>query len=747
MPDFSQASHKLSATFKQLLLGTFLLSTSSTLFALDEAELVKNQEVLALQYQPLKQSIKHARASEEILLKLHRYHYEKKSLDDILSTRLFDEYIENLDPAKNIFLQSEIDKFEPLRYQLDNQLRRGNLQTAFDIFNDYRDILVERTTALLTDLDNRITNLDFDKDEYISIDDEDLRWPTTAQEREDRQRKSLKNAVLSLKLSDADHDKILETLNKRYRNQVRRIKQLNAEDVFQIYMNSLGSLYDPHTAYMSPRTSENFNINMKLSLEGIGAVLSRDGEYTVVERLIKGGPAELQGELKPKDKITTVTQGDGSSEDVLGWRLDEVVELIRGKKGTTVKLTVLDETSGAGKTKTIAITRNKVKLEEQAAKSEIIDIFHDEKLKRVGIIEVPTFYHDYESEHRGEKDFKSTTKDVERLLTELDDENVDGIILDLRGNGGGYLEEARTLTGLFVEKGPVVQIRHANGKINRQYNYPNKGYYKKPFVVLIDRLSASASEIFAGAMQDYGRALVVGTQSFGKGSVQQVTPLSHGAMKFTEAKYYRISGDSTQHRGVLPDIQLPSLFNMDDLGEGTLDNALNWDQVKPVNHSSYGEFSAILPELHQRHSDRITDDPDYIYIKQQLSLNNQYDDIVSLPLNLNARKAMIEKDEEQRKAIQQTRDLAKGLITAEEIEAENALAAADETVEEKATETVTVALNENLDDTLSEADQANDEEQDPRSSFVIMETANILLDSIQLTAPGTKSKRAVALTE
>lgn len=667
--------------------------------------------------------LKHTRAAEEILIKLQRRHYEKRAFDDSLSSLLLDNYLSNLDPNKVYFTQEDINRFEQYRFSLDDNVRRGNLNPSFDIFNNYRSTAINHLESLIAELPERVTKLDFDIKENIQVDNESLEWPNNHKERKNRLRKNLKNSVLSLRLAEKNDEEIIETLSKRYKNQLQRLNQINNEDVFQIFMNSLISLYDPHSGYMSPRTSENFSINMSLSLEGIGAVLKSDGEYTVVERLVTGGPAELQGDLQPKDKIIGVGQGkDAKVEDVVGWRLDEVVQLIRGKKGSTVRLEILGDTSKAnGKSKYIQIVRNKVKLEDQAAQKEVLEVMYDDQLRKIGVIQIPAFYHDYESQMKGDKNYRSTTRDVLNLLTELDKTGAEGVIIDLRGNGGGYLEEAKTLTGLFVDRGPVVQIRYANGRVTPQSNYPSRNHYKKPMIVLIDRLSASASEIFAGAIQDYNRGLVVGSKSFGKGTVQNVSPLSHGVLKLTEAKYYRVSGDSTQHRGVVPDIMLPSVYDAKEIGEDALDYALPWDQISPMRHRSFGNYNSIEGQLFSLHQERVKDDPDYKHLMGLISLNKKYNQIEALPLNISARQTMIDEDKSARKALDNELRVAKGLDPLEEEAIEEVSKENESTTEVKATDTSSIITS------LEE-----EEDEDPRTDFLLNETAYILLDAVKL---------------
>ncbi len=704
----------------RLSAACFLLLATKLCLALASVQPASEANVLS----PLEPSLRHARTAEEILLKLQRRHYHQRMLDDELSSALLDNYLDSLDPGKRYFTKADLEALEKYRYVLDDGIRRGNLSPSFEIFNLYRGKAIAHLDGLLENLPARIEQLDFTLDESIALDADTLDWATSESQLHDRSRKALKAAVLSLRLEDKSNEEIAEVLGKRYRNQLDRTRQLNAEDAFQLYMNSLTELYDPHTNYMSPRNAENFSINMRLSLEGIGAVLRRDGEYTVVERLIAAGPAEKQGELKRDDKIIGVGQGaDGPVVDVVGWRLDEVVELIRGRKGTTVSIEVISKpTPTTEETKRIEIVRNTVKLEEQAAKKSVIEVFHEDELHRIGVISIPTFYIDFDKFRAGDEDYKSTTRDVKNLLKELEQDNVEGVIVDLRGNSGGSLREVKDLIRLFVEKGPVVQVRSARGRIDRaNWNYPNPEYYRKPMAVLIDRLSASASEIFAGAIQDYQRGLIVGSQSFGKGTVQQLAPLSHGSLKLTEAKFYRISGESTQHRGVIPDIELPSLLQHQEVGEDTLDFALEWDTVKAVKHRKYGEMRELVPALTEKHQKRIENDPDYVYLSDQIALSKRFAELEQLPLNESQRRAMREQDEADRLAIENNHRKAKGLPLLDALESD------DETAEE------------------ADAGADSEEESDPRNDFLLTETANILIDAILMgVAPAEKTAAASA---
>ncbi|MFN2289144.1 MAG: carboxy terminal-processing peptidase, partial [Chromatocurvus sp.] len=486
-------------------------------------------------------------------------------------------------------------------------------------------------------------------------------------ELDERWRKHLKNQALSLRLADKDEDDIADVLVKRYTRQLKRVAQYNAQDVFQVYANALTELYDPHTNYLSPRRSENFNINMSLSLEGIGAVLQSDDDYTKVVRLVAAGPADKQGDLRPSDRIVAVGQGeDGAMEDVVGWRLDEVVDLIRGPKDSTVCLGVMPGTPGATpeERKTIRIVRNTVKLEEQSAQKRILEVpagnDTTDKTVKIGVIDIPAFYIDFDAMRRGEQDYKSTTRDVSRLLEELQQANVEGIIIDLRSNGGGSLQEANELTGLFIEYGPTVQIRHSSRRVWRDGKRLRSAYYEGPLMVMINRLSASASEIFAGAIQDYERGIIVGDRSFGKGTVQTMVPLEEGQLKVTESKFYRISGDSTQHRGVVPDIEFPSMFNAEEIGESSLDHALAWDQINPVRHRRYGDLDSVIPELDTLFNERKKDNGELNYLVEQFSMANDQSSVDRVSLNEGVRRARRESRMEQALAIENRRREARG---------------------------------------------------------------------------------------
>ena len=555
---------------------------------------------------------------------------------------------------------------------------------------------------------------------------EDRQWAKDQAELDDRWRKQLKNQVLSLKIAEKDEDEIVPTLQKRYKRQLQNVTQYNSQDVFQIYANALTELYDPHTNYLSPRSTENFNINMSLSLEGIGAVLQMEDEYTKVSSLVAKGPADKEGELRPSDRIVAVGQGvDGALEDIIGWRLDEVVQLIRGPKDTTVRLEVIPAKSkSTDERKVITIVRNKVKLEEQSAQKKMLEIPAGDEVIKIGVIDIPAFYIDFDAMRRGEKDYKSTTRDVKKLLQELEVDGVDGIIIDLRNNGGGSLQEANELTGLFIEYGPTVQIRHSSRRVWRDGKRLKSTYYKGPLVVLVNRLSASASEIFAGAMQDYERAIIVGDSSFGKGTVQTLIPLTEGQLKITESKFYRISGESTQHRGVIPDVEFPSMYDTTEIGESALDHALRWDQISPVRHINYDDFSSVLPDIQAQFLERSAHNPDFIFLEDQIELAQATREITVLPLNEKSRIALRDTQKEKALNIENKRRKAKGedLLTALQ---------EDEGGHSDDPDLDPLVANETETDDDDDDDQ-KDEEEDIADDVLLMEAGYVLVDALLL---------------
>jgi carboxyl-terminal processing protease len=558
----------------------------------------------------------HEKINSDIVSHLKHRHYLKISFDDQLSQKVFNRYLDELDPTHSYFFEGDIKEFETkYRFKLDNAFQDSDLKPGFEIFNLYQQRIVERLTYLIERLETGLDDMKFDIEENLIIDRKDLPWPESEAAMKELWRKRLKSDVLNLKLTDKSFEESREILLKRYSNQLNRIQQNSSDDVFEFFINSLALSIDPHSQYFSPHRTENFNINMSLSLEGIGAVLQSEDEYTKILRLIPGGPAERSKFLKAGDRIVGVAQGiEGEMLDIVGWRLDEVVNNIRGPKGTLVRLQIIPaDAEDIHQTKIVDIVRDKVKLEEQAARKNVLEVKRDSKIYKIGVIDIPTFYADFKGMNEGNPDYKSTTKDVEKLLLELKEEEVQGIIIDLRENGGGSLQEANSLVGLFIGLGPTVQVRNANGRIDIIRDHDPQIVYSGPLVILVNRMSASASEIFAGAIQDYNRGIVLGEQTFGKGTVQSLLPLSKGQLKATTAKYYRISGKSTQNKGVIPDLEYPSIYNSKEIGESTLSEALPYDHVNSIPYQTYYMMMDLLPKLSEKHESRMKLNPHYSY--------------------------------------------------------------------------------------------------------------------------------------
>lgn len=595
-----------------------------------------------------------SKTTVELVKQLSKHHYRQQELDDSLSSRFLDEYLKSLDSSKNFFLASDIAEFNKYRKTFDDDFKAGNLNNGFAIYNRFTERFTSRLNSVIAMLDDKKIEFNFDKEESVSIDRKNEPWPADKDAADKLWLQHIKASLLSSMLSGKTLDESRVTLRKRYTNQLRRIKQQTSEEAFSLMMNSLTMLYDPHTNYMSPATSENFNISMSLSLQGIGAVLQSDEDYTKVTSLVPGGPADKEGELKPNDKIIAIGQGPkGDFEDVVGWRLDEVVKKIRGEKDTIVRLEVIPANPATSGNKVITIKRETVKLEDQAAKKAVFSVNNGQQTTKVGVINIPTFYMDFDAYNRRDPNYKSTTRDVLKLLEELHKDNVDGIIIDLRENGGGSLPEAAMLTDLFIDPGPVVQIRQSDNTISRDYRATNPAVYRGPLIILTNRLSASASEIFAGAIQDYGRGLIVGSTTFGKGTVQTMMPLdkAEGDLKITQAKFYRVSGDSTQHRGVIPDLEFPTLLDTKEIGESSYENALPWDQIHAAPHDIYYDISALVPTLNLPHQERLKTDPDLILLKQQAALFDELNSKKIVSLRLATRQ------QEQRQIEQRTLEM------------------------------------------------------------------------------------------
>lgn len=653
-----------------------------------------------------------SRATRIITHVIDTYHYKNRPLDDALSETVLMKYLENLDQNRSFFLQSDIDQFKSsYLYEIDDSIKQARLEPAYEIFKVFRKRVRERidyTTQLLE------KEYDFTIDEEYQFDRRDNIWPISKAAMQEIWRKRVKNDILNLKLAAKEMPEIRETLGKRYRRIMSSTFQLKSNDVFQSFINAYTTSIEPHTTYFSPRTSENFDISMRLSLEGIGAVLRGESDYTQVQRIIPGGPADLSGLLKAEDRIVGVGQ-DSSGEiiDVVGWRLDDVVDLIRGPKGTILRLEVLAAGVGPeGPSKTIMLTRDKIKLEEQSAKSEIIEV-PDSQIK-IGVIDLPTFYVDFAALARGDDDYRSTTRDVKKLLTDLEKEDIQGIVIDLRSNGGGSLAEALDLTGLFIEQGPIVQTRDSLGRVEVNRDPDPNIHYAGPLAVLVDRNSASASEIFAGAIQDYKRGIIIGEPTFGKGTVQNIVDLNrftnrsdsdHGKLKTTIAQFYRISGGSNQHKGVIPDIIMPTATDSEDQGERSYENALPWDKVKPARFIAASAPVESFNKVRSKHEARIKSDRLFLLLQEELELIRETNDKKTVSLKEETRKKQRNNLMQAKNNLQNEIRIAQGLPPIE--------------------------LDENGSEILEDEPANNNEnDDDEMDDIILLETTKILNDLI-----------------
>ena len=571
------------------------------------------------------------KATELINHFIERYHYRKRTLNDALSKEILDRYLTSLDPNRSYFLASDIKEFSKFEVELDDALRDADLAPAFQIFRRLQTRMEERVDfakKLLAQGD-----FDFTQKEEFLPDRSEAAWARDQSELDEIWRKRVKNDALTLKLAGKTQQQIIDNLIGRYQRLATRMQRFDSDDVYQAFINAYTGAIEPHTSYFSRRASDNFKIRMSLSLEGIGAALQSRNEHTLVLRVIPGGPAEQSGLLGPDDRITGVGQGDEEIVDVVGWRLAEVVDLIRGPKGTKVRLEILPKGAPPdGPTKVISLVRNEIKLEEQAAQKAVRETILDGHKVKIGVIKVPTFYTDFEAREKGKKEFRSTTRDVRRLISELKDDGIAGLVIDLRANGGGSLAEATELTGLFIRSGPIVQVRDYSGRLSINDDPDPEIAYDGPLAVLVDRHSASASEIFAGAIQDYRRGLILGEPTFGKGTVQRLIDLSRfapkaesalGQLKFTVAQFFRVNGDSTQHRGVVPDFIFPTVMDGDESGERAFENALPWAAVKPVPYHAGHLNSKVLDMLRDRHVERIRKDPGFGYLLAEAEAEKQ----------------------------------------------------------------------------------------------------------------------------
>jgi len=688
---------RLSGLFFTLLLVASVAAANRHLVSLDDLQPSQAQQ----------------QSTGVIVKVIDKYHYKRAKLDDAFSKEILDRYLDSLDPNRSFFLASDIAEFARYRNKLDDYLKSARVDPAFVIFRVYRKRVGEAVAEANRLLDGQF---DFTIDESYRFDRKDAPWPQTRTEWKELWRKRVKNDFLTLRLTGKPDAKIRKTLHERYNRLERRVDQFDRNDVYQTFINAYTLSLEPHTSYMSPSSSENFDISMRLSLEGIGAVLRSEGEYTLVQKTVPGGPAKLSKQLHAGDRIVGVGQGlDGEIEDIIGWRLQDVVEKIRGPKGSVVRLQILPKGRDAGgKRELVTLVRNKIKLEDQAAKSSIIEGLEGMGKLRIGVIEIPTFYRDFAAEARGDENFRSTTRDVHKLLVKLQKEHVDGIVIDLRQNGGGSLSEATELTGLFIDSGPVVQIKDAFGKVEVE-NDPEKGVtYDGPLAVLVDRNSASASEIFAGAIQDYHRGLIIGEPTFGKGTVQTLVDLGRfvpgksrdlGRLRLTMAQFFRVNGGSTQHRGVIPDIEFPTAKYSSDYGERSLDNALPWAHIKPAHYQA--RHAREVARLLKRYRQRIAHDPGFEMLLDQERRFEKMEKRKQVTLLESRRKAEWDRREKERLALKNRFRVAHGMSSLDH------------------------------EPTADEADgeDADEDETQATNHILLDEAARILADSIRLNAP------------
>ena len=595
---------------------------------------------------------------QEIYHKMTNEHFFKDKDLTSINSEIFDALVDQLDSQKIYFTENEIATYKRKFSRFDNPTSYQNkysksslcpidLKSEFAFINLYFNRLIEATNYQLKEVSRK--NFDFTKEEIILIDDDQKKWQKSKFELKKLWRKLAKNDVLTSMLADKELDEATETIEKRYKNRLRRISKRNEEDIFSIAMNNLTSYFDPHSSYFSPKSAEDFEMTMSLKLEGIGALLTTEDDYPTIVSVVPGGPAEKTGKIYPDDKIVKISQVEESKPtptDVVGWRIDEVVQLIRGKAGTKVKLELIPgKTEDFSERKFVTITREEVKLEEQAAKSRIVEIQRNLQTIKVGIIDLPTFYIDFKAWRNREPDYRSSSKDVEIILRKFTDQRVDAVLIDLRGNSGGSLYEANKLTGLFISSGATLQVKESDGSVRPWGDARAKQIWKKPMAVMVDRYSASASEIFAGAIQDYQRGIIIGQKTFGKGTVQKLDNLSSGQIKITESKFYRITGAGMQSKGIQPDITLPSTWDIEEIGESSYDTALPWDEIKPVRFRKFSMGPTLISKLNDEHLTRVKKNPNLQYI---LDIRKRYEiqknkEVISLNL-INRR---VEKEERQ----------------------------------------------------------------------------------------------------
>ena len=715
-------------------LVTVVLSIFSQSVAADSCPVVEESIVLG-EIEAIEFAESHSNTLLSTLSILSRDHYEDLAIDDELSRAWFDGFLDFLDPGRSYLLASDIAEFEELyATQLDDLSRKGDLTPAKVIYERFRQRALSRLESNIALLEDEDFNFNYSSDQSLPIDRDEYDWAMSEAEADKLWLQQLTLSLLNLKLTAKPEDESRDQLVRRYSTQLSNVRSQKTRQVADLYLNALGHIYDPHTDYFSPRDSESFEITMSLSLEGIGAVLQLEDEFTKVVSVVPGGPAQIQGELQAADRIVAIGEGeDCAFVDVVGWQLDDVVDRIRGPKDSVIRLQIIpaDVDELSEERRVVRIVRDRVKLEDNAAKGEIIEIENHGNQYSLGVIDIPSFYLDIEAMRNRDSDYRSTTRDTRIILDEFAEAGVDGVIVDLRQNGGGSLLEAATLTDLFVDPGPVVQIKDQSNRIYRNHRARSKAYYDGPLIVLIDRLSASASEIFAGAIQDYSRGLIVGSQSFGKGTVQSVQPLPEGQLKLTESKFYRISGDSTQHKGVIPDINLPALYNAEDIGESAYENALGWDQIRGIPHRKYLDFAPFIEPLEAMHESRLTEDADMLYLLETIAIAEERRSQTDISLNEDIRIEDREHWEAREDAVLEAWRSAKGIVVPEE-DTEDSQAETSESDEEEA------LASEDSEEQVTEPDVAE---------AILYESGRVFSDLLHLMGVDAVSDANLASTE
>ncbi|NVJ65914.1 MAG: carboxy terminal-processing peptidase [Gammaproteobacteria bacterium] len=725
---FNRSILKKSAISTGLALGLF----SNALLADKAAPNLDNSEykIPASASENLSPDEKLRRVGQLNTSILMQLHYEHPLFDNQLSREAFKQMIKMFDRNRSYFLASDVEQFKVFEQKFDDAIRTGKIELAYDFFELYEQRYRERYLYALELLEKPF---DFDKDEEFRFDRRESEWFKTPQEQDAYWHQKVKYDALNLKLADQTDQEIKEKLTKRYRNNIRRLAQTNSEDVFGFFMNAINASIDPHTTYYTPRQFEDFNINMSLKLQGIGAVLTQEDEFTKVVRIVNKGPAQKSGQLHKDDKIIGVGQGDdGEIVDVIGWRNGDVVDLIRGEAGSVVRLQVIPHTSGGDATANIVrLVREEIKLEDQAAKADILEVKQGGKTLKYGVIELPSFYAETPTGSGKNKELTSTTSDVKRLIAELEKEGMQGLIIDLRNNGGGSLTEAVDMTGLFIDKGPVVQGKDFEGNVRVLRDNDGKTYYQGPLAVMVNSGSASASEIFAGAIQDYGRGIVIGENTFGKGTVQTIRELSRlvrysesdlGALKFTVEKFYRVTGESTQLEGVKPDISFPSFYGLDEYGEASYDNALSWDTIKTTEFDANSAIAGYLPYLSQTHQARAKQDKQFANLLEDVARVKEERSKKSISLNYKKRLAERLQAEEETLARANARRIAQGKKPFKDLDA--------------------------YEEYVKDQDEVNRNSKgiNFEDDFLLYETANILQDLIRVKSDPELAKLVTSKT-